>query len=183
MRIFAQQVMKNYNRLNFHKHTFCVFREMPLSEIQNRTPDFTSKSGSVYYFTPTGVYRLSDHWSRVANCRWRIDGNSQNRSRTKLGFALWSNFHHDNDTEKLYFIRVNFKDQTAHYEHKDNAPNEDAVLRTASETAKIVKQIRVLLLTDSWARHLVGDIDGLRKTIIDKLITSNLDLAQIKRSL
>jgi len=175
--------MKTYNRYNFHKHTFCIFKEAPLQETENREPDFKSKSGSTYYFTQTGVYRLSNHWSRVANCRWRLEANSQNLSRTKLGFALWSAFHMDNETEKLYFITVDFASNSVQYEHIGNATNQNAVLRTASETTKIVKQIRNLLETDSWARYKEGKIEDLRKTIVEKLITTNLPLAEIKRNL
>jgi len=174
---------KIYNRYNFHRHTFCIFREADLSEIENRQPDFKSQSGSTYYFTETGVYRLSNHWSRVANCRWRIEGKASNRSRTKLGFASWSSFHRDNETEKLYFITVNFDDNTVNYQHKENAPNTTAMLRSASETAKIVKQIRNLLETDSWAKYHEGNMEYLRKTIVEKLTTTNLSLAEIKRNL
>ena len=174
---------KIYNRYNFHKHTFCIFKEAPLQEIEIREPDFKSKSGSTYYFTQTGVYRLSNHWSRVANCRWRLESNSQNPSRTRLGFALWSAFHKDNETEKLYFITVDFANNSVDYEHKENAPNGNAILRTAANTAKIVKQIRNLLETDSWARYKEGNITDLRKAIVESLITTNVPLAEIKRNL
>lgn len=174
---------KIYNRYNFHKHTFCVFREVPLSEIESRRPDFKSKSGSVYYFTENGVYRLSNHWSRVANCRWRLESNIQNLSRTKLGYASWSTFHKDNETEKLYFVTVDFKNNSANYQHKENAPNASAILRTASETAKTVKQIRNILETDAWAKYKDGNIEDLRKAIVEKLITTSLPLAEIKRNL
>ncbi|HPJ11647.1 MAG TPA: hypothetical protein PLS51_13520, partial [Flavobacterium sp.] len=175
--------MKTYNRYNFHKHTFCIFKEVPLRETENREPDFKSKSGSAYYFTQTGVYRLSNHWSRVANCRWRLEGNPQNLARTKLGFALWSAFHQDNETDKLYFITVDFANHSVDYEHKENALNGNAILRTAADTAKIVKQIRSLLQTDSWAKYKEGKIEDLRKAIVERLITTNLPLAEIKRNL
>lgn len=175
--------MKSYNRTNFHKHTFCVFREVALAEIENRKPDYTSKSGSSYYFTENGVYRLSNHWSRVANCRWRLESNISDPSRTKLGFAYWSNFHRDNESEKLYFVTVDLQNKTVSYQHKENAKNGNAIIRTASETAKIVKQIRHLLETDSWARYLDGDSETLRQQIIAQLITTDRSLAEIKRSL
>lgn len=174
---------KTYNQHNFHKHTFCVFREVEISAIEKRAPDFSSKSGSIYYFTQTGVYRLSNHWSRVANCRWRLESQLDNPSRTKLGFAPWTAFHKDIDSEKLYFVTVDFKTNTVNYQHKESAETGNAILRTASETTKIVKQIRNLLETDSWAKYLNQNIEDLRKIIIEQLITTSFPLAEIKRNL
>ena len=174
---------KIYNRSNFHKHTFCIFTEVEIGAIGNSKPDFTSKSGSSYYFTETGVYRRSNHWSRVANCRWRLEGNVSNASRTKLGFALWSSFHRDNDFEKLYFITVDYQNKTASYNHKATAENTCVFLRNASETSKTIKQIRNLFETGSWAKYLEGDIEILRKKIIEKLRTTDLPLNEIRRFL
>lgn len=96
---------KIYNKTNFHQHTFCVFQEVLLVEIQNLNPNYKSKSGSSYYFLEMGVFRLSNHWGRAANCKWRLESNTtQSTNRTRLGFANWTSFHNDNDIEKLYFI-------------------------------------------------------------------------------
>jgi len=174
---------KKYNKTNFHKHTFCIFQEVGHNEVENRKPDYKSKSGSSYYFTEIGVYRLSNHWGRAANCKWRLQSISTDQARTKVGFALWTSFHADNDSQKLYFITVDFTNKTASYEHKDNATQHEALLRTASETTKIIKQIRNLLDSDSWADYHKGDIAILRSKIVTKLITTNQPLAEIKRNL
>jgi len=176
---------KTYNRTNFHRHTFCVFQEMDLSLVANQKPDYTSKSGSSYYFSENGVYRLSNHWGRAANCKWRLEATkATNTSRTKLGFALWNAFYSDNDTEKLYFITVDFETQSVHYQHKDSADyQENFALRTASETTKIIKEIRHLLANDGWAKHFDCQIEALRKAIIEQLITTNESLIDIKRKL
>jgi hypothetical protein len=178
---------KLYNKTNFHKHTFCIFNEVSFSEIENLKVNYISKSGSVYYFTNDGVYRLSNHWSRVANCRWRLISNSNektlNSNRNKLGFALWIDFYADNEFEKLYFIEVNFELKEFNYFHKNCSNYKPKYqLRTATETAKIVKQIRNLLETDSWAKYINGDIDDLRKQIIVELITTNKSLLEIKKN-
>jgi len=101
---------KTYNKNNFHSHTFCIFQEVGLEELQNLSLNYKSKSGSCYYFTKTGVYRLSNHWGRAANCKWRLinDKDNINSNRTKLGYANWSDFYPDNDYEKLYFIKVDY---------------------------------------------------------------------------
>ena len=177
--------IKTYNRTNFHRHTFCVFQEMDLSLVANQKPDYTSKSGSSYYFAENGVYRLSNHWGRAANCKWRLQTQKNNNlSRTRLGFALWNAFYSDNDTEKLYFIAVDFETQTVHYQHKESAAyQEQFQLRTATETTKIIKEIRNLLTNDSWAKHFDQPIAVLRNTIIEQLITTNESLIDIKRKL
>ena len=174
------------NKNNFHKYTFCIFKEVVSSEIENLKLNFKSKSGSSYYFTIDGVYRLSNHWSRVANCKWRIvnsntKSNIKNQDRTKLGFAKWTDFYPDNDYEKLYFIEVNFELKEVNYFHKNSDNYKNQVLRTATETTKVIKQIRILLEEIAWTKHFTQDINLLRKEIISELITSNASLQEIKR--
>ena len=177
--------IKTYNRFNFYRHTFCVFKEVTLTTIENKKEDFKSKSGSSYYFTEEGVYRLSNHWGRAANCKWRLQTATSNPSRTKLGFANWNAFHPDNAIEKLYFITVDLESQIVNYQHKFSSEYEEKyVLRTATETTKIIKSIRDLLSNESWAKHFNNqDINTLRREIIEKLITTNQALLEIKRTL
>lgn len=177
--------IKTYNRFNFHRNTFCVFEEVTLTSIENKKVDYQSKSGSSYYFTEEGVYRLSNHWGRAANCKWRLKSTSSNSSRTKVGYANWNAFHPDNDIEKLYFITVDLESQIVNYQHKLSSDYEEKyVLRTATETTKIIKTIRDLLSNESWAKHFPNqDIKALLKEIIEKLITTNQSLLEIKRAL
>ncbi len=177
-----------YNRTNFHKHTFCIFQELDVTMVGSLQLNYKSKSGSSYYFTEDGVYRLSNHWSRVANCRWRLQENSklkkENSNRIKLGFARWNEFYPDNEFEKLYWIQVDFDQKTATFHHKESDHYSNAkVLRTATETAKAIKQIRLLLLEDSWAKYLKPiTIDELRKEIILQLIQTNQSFNEIRRN-
>jgi hypothetical protein len=177
-----------YTKNNFHKNTFCIFKQVDLSEIENLKLNFKSKSGSSYFFTEVGVYRLSNHWSRVANCRWRLLPNSKekntNSNRTKLGFALWTDFYPDNDFEKLYFIEVDFELKEVNYFHKNGTNyNKNKVLRTAIETTKTIRQIRTLLEETAWAKYLKEDnIEILRKEIIENLINTNLTFQEIRKS-
>jgi hypothetical protein len=176
---------KTYNRSNFHRHTFCVFREAALAEIENRSPNYTSKSGSSYYFTDDGVYRLSHHWGRAANCKWRLESDNLSAARMKLGFAKWSSFHKDNDTEKLYFITVDFETNKVNYQHKDSETYEEGlVVRTATATTKHIKTIRELLTQEAWAKHFDGKtIEELRTVIVSQLLTTNLTLHEIKNKI
>lgn len=176
---------KTYNKSNFHNHTFCIFTEVPLDTVSDNKPNYKSKSGSSYYFTETGVYRLSNHWGRAANCKWRLKNthNSKNQ-QIRLGFALWTEFQIDNDTEKLYYIEVDFDNKTVNYQHKANLQSGNTpIFRTASETEKIIKQIRNLLTTDNWSAYYSMEISTLRKLIVSEMIHSQKTLQQIKSTL
>lgn len=171
---------KTYNRNNFHKYTFCVFNEANFSEVSHLKPDYKSKSGSVYYFSETGVFRLSNHWGRAANCKWRLQTDSKSERRTKLGFALWTSFHRDNDSEKLYFIELD-SDNSVHFQHKDNGGfQSEFVLRTTSETTKRLKQIRNLQTNDAWTKYFSEDSKTVMKKVIEQLIQTDKPLQQIK---
>ena len=54
------------------KNTFCVFDEKEINEIENLELSFKSASGSSYFYTEMGMYRLSNHWGKLANSKWRL---------------------------------------------------------------------------------------------------------------
>lgn len=184
--------MKNvsipFNRTNFHAHTFCEFIEVDVPPANLSKPHFKSKSGSSYYFTDEGVYRSSNHWGRAANCRWRLISPSTvkiNNSYTRIGFAQWSSFYPNNESDALFYIEVNFETATVTFQHR-NHPSYDgiAVLRTAAETAKVIRQIKELFASEAWAKfYNTADIDTLRQKIIHQLCFSALSLSEIKRNL
>lgn len=172
---------KTYNRTNFHKHTFCIFTEVDLDAIAAMQPNYKSKSGSSYYFTDEGVYRLSNHWGRAANCRWRLQKKSEVSQRTKLGFANWNDFHPDNDFQKLYWIAVDFDKRTAGFFHKDSKEYSDSkVLRTSIETAKRIKQIRSLFEDTAWTKYLKEDTKEVQQQIINRLATTDKSFQEIR---
>jgi len=168
------------------KNTFCVFQEIDPTSITISKFDYTSQSGSSYFYSETGMYRYSNHWGRLANSKWRLEPLEQPViSKYKLGFAHFNDFYPDNATDELYYLEVNFASKTVNYQHKNN-PNFDqkAILRTGFETAKKIKQIRNLFALTSWAKYFdYEDLDVLRNEIIQKLIYSNQTLEDIKRDL
>ena len=174
---------KIYNKTNFHNYTFCIFQEVGLEVLQDLSLNYKSKSGSCYYFTKTGVYRLSNHWGRAANCKWRLVNNNVNGDRTKLGYANWSDFYPDNDYEKLYFVKVDYNTQTVQFYHKQSQENTtEKVLRTATDTTKLIKQIRTLLDETAWTKYLKDEnIAVLRKEIIEELINTNKTFQDIRK--
>ena len=174
---------KSYNRHNFHKHTFCIFQEVDRTVLDPLQPQYTSKSGSTYYFTEEGVYRVSNHWGRAANCKWRLATiSSQRYSGKVVGYANWSDFLPDNDSEKLYAIEIDFTSQTAHYYHKFSKDfPESTVFRTAPETHKRLKVIRQHLKDNKWLRYLEGDPSEIGQHILTQWNTGTESLEMIKR--
>ena len=184
---------KKYNKSNFHKHTFCEFEEVLTNDGTTFEWHFKSKSGSNYHFTNEGVYRSANHWGRAANCRWRLISSSSsssssnssfkvNNSQNRIGYAKWTDFYPNNETEPLFYIKVNFERMEVIFQHKDNpdySPN--FVLRNASETAKVIRQIKEILTSNNWAKYLpLEDIEKARKFVINQMITTNLPLNEIK---
>lgn len=170
---------------NAFKNTFCVFEEKLLSSVEGLKVQFESKAGSRYYYTTKGMFRLSNHWGRLANSKWRlIAAEVESDSKFKLGFAPWDAFYPDNESDKLYYLSVNYEKQMISYEHKNN-PDYDgcAVLRTSFETKKRIKQARNILELNSWAAYFeYTDLNVLRKKIIDALINTDNSLDDIKRA-
>lgn len=64
---------KKITTQNFMKSTNANFTPCVKPE---REPDFTSPSGSQYWYENGGVIRHSDHWgAEIASCNWFLDGN------------------------------------------------------------------------------------------------------------
>ena len=171
---------------NSFKNTFCVFQEVLSDKIENLKIQYDSKSGSKYFYTEEGMYRLSNHWGRLANSKWRLEPmEPETDSKFKIGFAAWNEFYPDNAEEELYYLEANYTKNTVNYQHRNN-PNYDnkAILRTSFETTKKIKQIRNLFNLTSWVKYFeYDDLDVLRKEIIEQLIYTNKTLDEIKRAL
>ncbi|WP_269243667.1 hypothetical protein [Flavobacterium limnophilum] len=176
---------------NSFKNTFCVFNEVFPEVVEGMPVQYDSKSGSKYFYTEEGMYRLSNHWGRLANSKWRLEpmehdgAEARNDSKTKLGFAPWNEFYPDNAEEELYYLEANYTQNTVNYQHKNNPKYDNkALLRTSFETTKKIKQIRNLFNLTSWAKYFeYDDLDELRKLIIEQLIYTNKTLDEIKREL
>lgn len=176
--------LKKYNKTNFHKHTFCEFIEVDVASIPSIEWQYKSKSGSSYCFTDEGVYRSSNHWGRAANCRWRLISEIKNpNQKERVGFAKWTDFYPNNETESFFYVEVNFETKEVTFQHKNN-PKYDgkAVLRNAAETAKVIRQIKEILESDAWAKYLdYDDLEVLRKEIITDYLTTNKKIIELKK--
>lgn len=174
---------KKYNRFNFHKHTFCEFQEVSDNALNDLQLAYTSKSGSSYYFTDEGVYRVSNHWGRAANCRWRLISKEEKVNQYKrIGYANWVDFYPNNETERLFYIEIDWKMKSVIFQHKKNPRFNNEVLRNALETAKRIKQVKEILETNSWTKYLeIDDLEVARKDICNQLIATNKTLNEIKQ--
>jgi hypothetical protein len=142
--------------------------------------NYKSKSESMYFYTAEGVYRKSNHWGRVANCRWKIAANETYKNQQIIiGFAKWINFYPINATEKIFFIAVNFEEKTATLQAKgvDSAK----YLFTFSGAQKRIKEITQVFKEDAWAKYFDTNIKELRFNIISECIRSDKALQEIKR--
>lgn len=180
--------MKKYNKNNFHKHTFCIFKEVKLEEFPSLSIHYKSKSGSQYSFTEKGVFRISNHWGRASNCRWRLISCSNtslriNNSQPRIGYADWIDFYPNNETEKLFYIAIDWETRILNFMHCHSPQfNNKALVRTASETAKRIKQIQEVLKDKQWSKYLnFEDYDQLEKEVVEELITTNFSFLEIKR--
>ena len=175
---------KNYHKINFHSHTFCIWTEVAASEIQELKLNFKSKHDSHYYFTTDGVYRFSDHWGRVANCHWRLAPLSKYKNqKATVAFARWDDFYTNDDTSKLFFIKINNETQEVNFYHKLVSDYDGKLtLRTANETSKKIKIIKQVLTETEWSKYLqFDDFNILRMEVIQELIKSEKSFLEIKR--
>ncbi|GAB7257157.1 hypothetical protein [Polaribacter sp. OB-PA-B3] len=171
--------MKTYNKSNFFKHTFCEFTQIDDFDLPKKTV-YVSKSNSMYFYTDEGVYRKSNHWGRVANCRWKLIANKNYKNQnTVTAFAKWDDFYPINSSEKNFYIDVNFDKKTVVIRPKKE--KEVLYLFSLSEAQKRSKQIMHLFKNDKWAKYFDNDIEILRVKIIADFINSNLALSEIKR--
>lgn len=91
---------------NFHDATRAVFQQTLLENIPQRPADFISASGSRYWKTTRGVYRLSDHWGLgIRSCDWYLRTFSGEKGDgLAVGFCAWENFHRDDKGDVHYYM-------------------------------------------------------------------------------
>lgn len=164
-------------------NTFCVFTEINPNLINLITPNYISSSGSKYFYTAQGMYRFSNHWGKLANCKWRLLSNTNvSTGKVKLGFANWETFYFDNNFDANFYLDVNYSEKTITYQHKNNPNyNSELPLFCYKDISKKIKQIKNLFELTNWAKYFNEDIEVLRKKIISELVETKSSLEEIKR--
>ena len=172
--------MKTYNQTNFFKHTFCEFKQIDNFQFPKDT-NYKSKSESEYFYTDEGVYRKSNHWGRVANCRWKLIANDNYKNQNiVIAFANWVDFYPINSSEKIFYIKVDFEKKLATLQSKQE--NSIDYYFSFPEAQKKVKQITHLFKDDKWTKHFNLETDEIRFKIIFEFINSDKTLQEIKNS-
>jgi len=170
--------LKTYNQNNFFRHTFCEFQEVQDFEFPEKT-HYKSKFNSKYFYTNIGVYRKSNHWGRVANCRWKLNSNGNYKNQENvIGFAKWTDFHPLNESEKSFYIEVDFDRKICKIQPKKEQYSNH--LFTYSEAQKRLKNIYHLFKENKWANYFDTEINELRYKIFTAYIQSDKTLQQIK---
>lgn len=177
--------MNIYDKFNFHKHTFCLFQQVENDTVLDLKLGYKSASGSEYFFTHIGVFRKSNHWGRAANCRWRLITNSDYKNQTEsVGFANWTDFYLNNELEKLFFIEIDEAKSEVYFNHKNHPNYTNQLLRNATDTSKRIKDIKNVLQSNSWAKHLVfGDFEEIRSKMLVELSNTNESFVNLKKIL
>ena len=176
--------MKIYHKFNFFKHTYCEFDNVEVSFFETKKAHFSSKSGSYYSYTESGVYRYSNHWGRVASCRWRIKGiENYKNQKYYVGYAKWEDFFPLNDTDKVFYIKVNFETKQAKVLRVTTEEEVEDYLMNANLVQQRLKQIQNLFKDYKWAKYINAPIDDVREILIEKLINSNTSLDILKREI
>ncbi len=170
-------IQKKYHKHNYYRNTYAVFKEVDPKDLPFSVWQYISKSGSSYYYTLEGVYRLSNHWGRAAKCRWVLEAGDEmyvSKGRVRIGYAQWTDFYANSESTKSYFVKVDFKNKVVSYEHKSRDKNKDSVYRTAKETQKIIQKVKRILLSDAWAKYYeYEDLERLRIEVVEDLIYSS----------
>lgn len=171
--------MKTYNQTNFFKHTFCEFQQVDNFDFPENT-NYKSKSESSYFYTDEGVYRKSNHWGKVSNCRWSLKTKKHYKNQnTVIGFANWSDFYPINSSEKLFFISVDFDKKLVTVKASKNKKKKHVI--TLTKALKKKKQINNLFKNDSWTAYYTLEKDKLLKELVTAFINSNKSLQEIKK--
>ena len=175
--------MKLYTKFNFFKYTYCEFEIKPIDFFKGKSAHYQSKSGSLYFYADNGVYRYSNHWGRVANCRWKIKGIENYKSQNYyVGFSKWEDFYSLNDTDKVFYLSVNFEDKKARI-HRLKEEDSKVFLMTSEFAHQRLKQIQTLFKEYKWATYFDEEISVLRKKIITQIISTNTSLQQLKKEI
>lgn len=150
---------------------------------KEKSPHYKSKSGSLYLYSEDGVYRYSNHWGRVANCRWKIKGIEDYKNQNYyVGYALWTDFHPLNSTAKVFYLEVDSKGEVKIVNAKE-VTNTAPFLMTLDFAYKRLKQIKVLYKDYKWATYYNDNVELVRNKLLDKLINSDTPLQDLKKSL
>lgn len=144
---------------------------------------YKSKSGSSYFYTEKGVYRYSNHWGRVANCRWKIRGIEDYKNQNYyIGYANWSNFFPLSSSEKAFYLKYDSLTSETTIHKSNMFKNSSHFLMSLDLALKRIKEIKLLRKNYKWALYF-EDVNLVENMLITRLINSDKPLEKLKRDL
>ena len=171
-----------YNRTNFFKHTYCQFEFKTFDVLKEENIHFKSKSGSTYVYTEEGVYRHSNHWGRVANCRWKLNGVTKYQNQNYyVGYAKWTDFYSLTSDEKLFGLKIDFETEKVEVYKPEEKEKEQLFNLTVIFKKK--KEVEEVFKNTKWMQYHNKELEVLQERIIEKILTTNKSLQQIKLEL
>lgn len=172
---------KTYHRTNFFKHTYCEFEYQSEAILNEQDIHFTSKSGSSYVYTEKGVYRYSNHWGRVANCRWKLNGvGVYENQKYYVGYANWDDFYSLTSNEKAFYLSVDIAEEVISIGKCTKETDEEVHLLNLAAVFRKQKEIVAVLNNTKWMQYYDEDVEELQKKVIHELVNSDKTLQQIK---
>jgi len=91
--LYNKHLNRRFDAENFYISTRAIFQKVPIPE---RAPDYISESGSKYFFSKTGVTRVSNHWGMgIATCDWYLGSRDNFNDNFKIpvaGFCAFVDF-------------------------------------------------------------------------------------------
>ncbi|UMB60502.1 hypothetical protein MHL31_15645 [Lutibacter sp. A80] len=145
---------------------------------------YKSKSGSLYFYAENGVYRYSNHWGRVANCKWKIKGVEAYKNQIYyVGYAKWSDFYPLNSKEKNFYIIIEVETNEPKIFRVKEGDKTTPFLMTLEFALLRLKEIKKLYKDYKWATYYNETVEVVRNKLIYKLINSDKTLQVLKQSL
>lgn len=153
---------------------FAQVKQLPFEK-----PNYVSEKGSQYFFSEKGVFRKSNHWGRVGNCRWKIHALNYKAQEMIIGYAAWQDFFSINGYDSLYFI-LHTENGFDYFHKNDKIYQKEFILRTAGQTAKILQQLKEIETIPAWFDYFSDTNENLIEFFSKGLINSNKSLSQLK---
>ena len=84
----------------------------------------------------------------------------------------------------MFFIEINEAKNEVQFNHKNHPDYANQMLRNASDTAKRIKEIKNVLQTTSWAKHLIfDDFEEIKWKMLTELSNTNESFVNLKKIL
>ena len=184
----AKYASSKITKDNFFDCTACNWKQV--NNTMEKDPDYVSDSGSKYWYTESGVYRLSDHWGfGVGSCDWLLNEDPElswrDDSGKRLGYANFSDFKSTkNKTFPEIFdvltkqsVQLNDTDQRSevvYYNYRSNMDEpSDSFTSDTIYNAPIETRFYATSAEDTQQTQSINVVDKVTENVVDG-VTENI---------